>query len=416
MDHAVDALREAGEGFLLHLSTSTGPRDRGDGPRHRWPGHCADSRTRRTAPGTRRIQSALPDAAGGDRTAARLRRRLRPGRSGPRVPEGNLRYANAAYRARDRGRSVADALHRNLELLETDQRAEMSRVLNDHSTFSARLPIVVGGERRTYDVQALKLGSGSAGIAHRRQRGDRAARRHGTDGGSASPHPRPIVVGRGRVRRSAAARLLQRILPAAVEPRSGLPRRPPRRFQRARPAARGAQTARAAGLPGLEGQAARSLSRGRTRDLHLVPARRPRRQRRHHAEPRRRRHLSVRQRHRKPRSGAALRRPDAGPARDPRQSRRSGRGVRQQRSGGIVQSRFRENVEAVGGVAERATPHRDRRRLVQAAVRRRADLARAARGDHRDREPRAGGDETRAQGRQRARLHDHAAARRRRPC
>ncbi len=51
------------------------PRDRGHGPRHRRPGHCQDSRTRGLAPGTRRIESALQDAAGGDRAAARLRRR-----------------------------------------------------------------------------------------------------------------------------------------------------------------------------------------------------------------------------------------------------------------------------------------------------------------------------------------------------
>src|SRR4249920_2029047 len=41
----------------------------------------------------------------------------------------------------------------------------MSRVLNDNASFSARLPIVVGGERRIYDIQSLKLGGGSAGIA-----------------------------------------------------------------------------------------------------------------------------------------------------------------------------------------------------------------------------------------------------------
>ena len=86
----------------------------------------------------------------------------------------------------------------------------MSRVLNDHSTFSARLPIVVGGERRTYDAQALSLGSGSsAGIAI--DASEATALRDAMErmAESASPHPRPIVVGRGRVRRSAAARLLQ---------------------------------------------------------------------------------------------------------------------------------------------------------------------------------------------------------------
>ena len=51
------------------------PRDRGDGPRHRRPSHCPDSRTRRAAPRTRRIQPALQDAAGRNRAAARLRRR-----------------------------------------------------------------------------------------------------------------------------------------------------------------------------------------------------------------------------------------------------------------------------------------------------------------------------------------------------
>ena len=79
--------------------------------------------------------------------------------------EGNLRYANAAYVRATEGASVADTIHRSLELLENDQRTEMSRVLNDNANFSARLPIVVGGERRIYDVQAIKLGGGSAGIA-----------------------------------------------------------------------------------------------------------------------------------------------------------------------------------------------------------------------------------------------------------
>ena len=64
-------------------------------------------------------------------------------------------------------------------------------------------------------------------------------------------------------------------------------------------------------------------------------------------------------------------------------------------------------------IAQGTAPHRDRGRLVQAAVRRRFGVANAARGDHRDREPRSGGAQARAQGRQRARLHDHAVAGRR---
>ena len=51
------------------------PRAGGDGPRHRRPGHCADSRTRRIAPRTGGDQPALQGAVGRNRDAARLRRR-----------------------------------------------------------------------------------------------------------------------------------------------------------------------------------------------------------------------------------------------------------------------------------------------------------------------------------------------------
>ena len=118
---------------------------------------------------------------------------------------------------------------------------------------------------------------------------------------------------------------------------------------------------RTAGFPGLEGQAARGLSRGRADQGYLVSARRPRGQRRHHAEPGRRRHLSVRRRHRKPRPGPALRRPDPGAARNARQPRRSGRGVRQQWPRAIVQSGLRQDVEAVARRAARAAAYRDGR-------------------------------------------------------
>ena len=146
----------------LHLER---PRHRSDGPRHRRPSHCADSRTRRACAGN----SPNPISATG--RCWRRPRLLRDFAAAAPWPiwaksaEGNLRYANAAYVRATEGASVADAIHRNLELLESDQRAEMGRALNDNATFSARLPIVVGGERRIYDVQALKLGGGSAGIA-----------------------------------------------------------------------------------------------------------------------------------------------------------------------------------------------------------------------------------------------------------
>src|SRR5258708_34965950 len=79
--------------------------------------------------------------------------------------QGDLRYANTAYVRATEASGVADASRRDLELRESDQRTDVVRALNDNSTYSARLPIVVSGERRIYDVQALKLNGGSAGIA-----------------------------------------------------------------------------------------------------------------------------------------------------------------------------------------------------------------------------------------------------------
>src|SRR5437660_7615666 len=164
MDHAVDALREAGEGFLLNLSTSNGRAIEAMG---RAIGGQAIVRIRELG-GLRR---ELAESNLRYRTLVEETELLRDFAAASPWPiwaksvEGNLRYANAAYVRATEGASVADTIHRSLELLENDQRAEMGRVLNDNSTFSARLPIVVGGERRIYDVQALRLGGGSAGIA-----------------------------------------------------------------------------------------------------------------------------------------------------------------------------------------------------------------------------------------------------------
>src|SRR3954462_4521689 len=164
MDHAVDALREAGEGFLLNLSTANG---RAIEARGRAIGGQAIVRIRELG-GLRR---ELAESNLRYRSLVEETELLRDFAAAAPWPiwaksiEGNLRYANTAYVRATEGANVADTIHRSLELLENDQRAEMSRVLNDNATFSARLPIVVGGERRIYDVQALKLSAGSAGIA-----------------------------------------------------------------------------------------------------------------------------------------------------------------------------------------------------------------------------------------------------------
>jgi signal transduction histidine kinase len=164
MDHAVDALREGGQGFLLNLTTTNGRAIEAMG---RAIGGQAIVRIRELG-GLRR---ELAEANLRYKTLQEETELLRDFAAAAPWPiwaksaKGDLRYANAAYVRAAEGTSVADVIQRKLELLESDQRTEMNRGLNDNASYSARLPIVVGGERRIYDVQGLKLNGGSAGIA-----------------------------------------------------------------------------------------------------------------------------------------------------------------------------------------------------------------------------------------------------------
>ena len=164
MDHAVDALREAGEGFLLNLTTSNGHAFEAMG---RAIGGQAIVRIRELsglAPGTGRNQlrhKALLEETEMLRGFAAAA----PWPIWAKRAKGGLSYANAAYARATEAASVADAIDRDLELLDSADRGEMERALNDTAAFNARLPIVVGGERRLYDVHALNVGGGSAGIA-----------------------------------------------------------------------------------------------------------------------------------------------------------------------------------------------------------------------------------------------------------
>ena len=165
MDHAVDALREAGEGFLLNLTTSNGRAIEAMG---RAIGGQAIVRIRELG-GVRRelaeIEPSAQDAVGGNRAAARLRRRRAVADLGQKRAR-RLRYANAAYARATEAASVGGRDRSQPRTArKRPARATSSRALNDNSAFTARLPIVVGGERRIYDVHALNVGGGSAGIA-----------------------------------------------------------------------------------------------------------------------------------------------------------------------------------------------------------------------------------------------------------
>ena len=164
MDHAVDALRDAGEGFLLNLTTSNG--------------HAIEAMGR--AIGGQAIVR-IRALSGLRRELAEMNLRYRalleetevlrgfvaaaPWPIWTKRATGGLSYVNAAYARATEANGVEDAVDRSLELLDSGDRGVMDRALNDNASFAARLPIVVGGERRIFDVHARRVGGGSAGIA-----------------------------------------------------------------------------------------------------------------------------------------------------------------------------------------------------------------------------------------------------------
>ncbi len=164
MDHAVDALRETGESFLLNLTTSNG--------------HAIEAMGR--AIGGQAIVRIRP-LSGVKRELAETNLRLKsvmeetemlrgfaaasPWPLWAKGAKGKLIYANAAYAQATEASDIDDAIGRNLELLNSTHRGDMEQALSTKKAYDARLPIVAGGERRIYDVRAINVGDGSVGIA-----------------------------------------------------------------------------------------------------------------------------------------------------------------------------------------------------------------------------------------------------------
>ena len=164
MDRAVDALRDRGEGFQLHLTGTNGRPIEAVG---RATGGQAIVRIRELS-GLRqelaetnlRYEALLEETEmlRGFADAA-------PWPIWAKSENGNLSYANPAYARATEAVSMSDAIDRRLELLDSSDRVEMEHALSSTANFDARLPIVNGGERRIYDVHAVNVGRGSVGIA-----------------------------------------------------------------------------------------------------------------------------------------------------------------------------------------------------------------------------------------------------------
>ena len=163
MEQAVEALRSRGEGFSLTLTTLHG--------------HPIEVQGR--AIGGRAVLR-LKDANGVKRDLVELLSRhenllnevasLRalienlPSPVWTRDATGQLTFANAAYARAVEAKSAADAVTRRIELLDSAARDTILHALVANGSYAGRLPAVVAGSRRTFDVLDFRTETGSAGI------------------------------------------------------------------------------------------------------------------------------------------------------------------------------------------------------------------------------------------------------------
>jgi signal transduction histidine kinase len=164
MDHAVEALRETGEGFLLNTTTINGRAIEAMG---RAVGGQAIVRIRELSG----VRLQLADMTERYRQVFEETEALRAFAVNMPLPlwarraDGSLRFVNTAYATAAEARDPADAIARNVELLDSDDRGAMAQTLAQGQSFTSRVPVVTSGQRRTFDIYALNITDGSVGVA-----------------------------------------------------------------------------------------------------------------------------------------------------------------------------------------------------------------------------------------------------------
>jgi len=163
MEHAVEALRTRGAAFSMTLTTVTG--------------HPIEAQGRAVGG---RVVLRLKDASGVKRDLSVLVARheklqseiasLRtliealPSPVWTRDTTGQLTFVNSAYAQAVEAQDPADAIARKLELLDSSARQNIARVRMESGAFAGRLPAIVAGARRSFDVLDCRIETGSAGI------------------------------------------------------------------------------------------------------------------------------------------------------------------------------------------------------------------------------------------------------------
>ncbi|HEY6755016.1 MAG TPA: PAS-domain containing protein [Pseudolabrys sp.] len=164
MEEAVDILRRDGRGFVMTLTTRAGRPIEAEG---RAIGGRAVLRLRDVSG----IEQELLDLAArhdqllGDVETLRVVLDSLPAPAWARDKAGQLVFVNSAYARAVEAENPADAVLRQLELLDQMVRTEMARARSGDGTFKGRLPAISAGGRCIFEIIDAPSGIGSSGIA-----------------------------------------------------------------------------------------------------------------------------------------------------------------------------------------------------------------------------------------------------------
>lgn len=164
IEQAVAALRADGRGFIMTLITPAGKPIEAEG---RAVGGRAILRLRDVSGIERELidLSVRHDKLNADVTTMQALLETLPAPVWARDAVGHLTFVNSAYARAVDAVDPADAVARELELLDSAARDEVNRSRAAGETFAKRVPAIVAGERRIFDVVDTPSGSGSTGMA-----------------------------------------------------------------------------------------------------------------------------------------------------------------------------------------------------------------------------------------------------------
>jgi PAS domain-containing protein len=163
IEASVERLRANGEGFAMTLTTLGGKSVEAEG---RAIGGRAVMRLRDVSgiKGELVALAARHDRLVGDMMALRTLIDALPFPVWARDHEGRLDFVNAAYAGAVEARDPTEAVERNLELLDKSARDEAARMREGGTPYRGRVPAVIAGARRMFDVVEVPTRAGSAAV------------------------------------------------------------------------------------------------------------------------------------------------------------------------------------------------------------------------------------------------------------